>query len=306
MSELLSSSCSWNYDCFCEEFSILQQEFNNYYCFNGINGFPFGDELSGSLFRDEFSVPKFTESSRVTFETLPFSLQEDTPISILGNEEHGLVTANDGHDFEKKATCKDELIQSPDPPEVTVLNIGSCPGRKVRGKKLDGQPSKNLMAERRRRKRLNDRLSLLRSIVPKISKMDRTSILADTIDYIKELSERIKFLQQEIQVGKDSDELKDIKSSEIVVRNSPKFNVERRNAGTRIEICCAGKPGLLLSTVKTLEALGVEIQQCVISCFNEFSMQASCSEELDRRVLMSSEEIKQALFASAGYEGRCM
>ena len=47
---------------------------------------------------------------------------------------------------------------------------------------------------------------------------------------------------------------------------------------TRIEICCAGKPGLLLSTVNTLEALGLEIQQCVISCFNDFSMQASCSE----------------------------
>ncbi|GAB2241373.1 hypothetical protein Droror1_Dr00018148 [Drosera rotundifolia] len=36
--------------------------------------------------------------------------------------------------------------------------------------KVEGQPSKNLMAERRRRRRLNDRLSMLRSIVPKISK----------------------------------------------------------------------------------------------------------------------------------------
>ncbi|KAE8778555.1 transcription factor bHLH93-like [Hordeum vulgare] len=67
-----------------------------------------------------------------------------------------------------------------------------------RKKRVEGMPSKNLMAERRRRKRLNDRLSMLRSIVPKISKMDRTSILGDTINYMKELLERIRRLQEEM------------------------------------------------------------------------------------------------------------
>ncbi|XP_074263724.1 transcription factor bHLH93-like [Silene latifolia] len=176
---------------------------------------------------------------------------------------------------------------------------------KSKVKKVHGQPSKNLMAERRRRKRLNDRLAMLRSVVPKISKMDRTSILGDTIDYMKELLEKINNLQESDDVGSNQFNVvgifKDAKPNDLV-RNSPKFDVERRESDTRVEMCCAGKPGLLLSTVTTLEALGLEIQQCVISCFNDFSLQASCSQGS----LLGSEDIKQALFRNAGYGGRCL
>ena len=55
--------------------------------------------------------------------------------------------------------------------EMLVFNMGTGLERKNRSNKLQGQPSKNLMAERRRRKRLNDQLSMLRAIVPKISKV---------------------------------------------------------------------------------------------------------------------------------------
>ncbi|KAL2522612.1 transcription factor bHLH [Forsythia ovata] len=166
---------------------------------------------------------------------------------------------------------------------TNISNVGTFAGGKSMAKKANGHPSKNLMAERRRRKRLNDRLSLLRSIVPKISKMDRTSILGDTIDYMKELLDKIHKLQNKDMDVNTSQKnltrnLKELKPNETLVKNPPKFDVERRNQDTQIEICCTGKPGLLSSTLSTLDALGFDIQQCVISCFNDFSLQASCYE----------------------------
>ncbi|WOH10237.1 hypothetical protein DCAR_0729703 [Daucus carota subsp. sativus] len=192
---------------------------------------------------------------------------------------------------------------------VLVFNVGSSDqDRKRKSTKVEGQPSKNLMAERRRRKRLNDRLSMLRSIVPKISKMDRTSIVGDTIDYVKDLQERIHKLKEEVDTEAESNHMNLMASSnedtnEVIPISPTKFDVERKDESTRIEICCATKPGLLLSTVETIEALGLDIQQCVVSCFSDFSLQATCSEAVDNQKFVGCEDIKQELCRNAGYAG---
>jgi hypothetical protein len=160
MNELFSNG--WTFDYFhqnpalvfpyssCEGFSPPpEQTFNELY-------FPFGNE---------FSAPQLTDSPLNTFDTPPFPVQEDHYPLAMMEEELGIL-GDEIHDLEVQASCKVELIQSPEAP---AFNMGEG---KSRAKKLQGQPSKNLMAERRRRKRLNDRLSMLRSIVPKISKVN--------------------------------------------------------------------------------------------------------------------------------------
>ncbi|XP_009797668.1 transcription factor bHLH93-like [Nicotiana tabacum] len=261
------------------------------------------------LILDSFTAPDNIDDTVL----LPLQIQEEyNNGAMVENQEELGIISSDFHGLKEDLnsfSTNDVKVEEANSRIMGVSNVGE---KKNKVKKLDGQPSKNLMAERRRRKRLNDRLSMLRSIVPKISKMDRTSILGDAIDYMKELLEKIHTLREDDNVKEEIKDikfvgnLKELKPNEALVRKPPKFEVERRNVDTRIEICCGAKPGLLLSTVSTLEALGLDVQQCVISCFSDFSLQASCSEAREHRTILSSEDVKQTLFKTAGYGGRCL
>lgn len=66
------------------------------------------------------------------------------------------------------------------------------------GAASSGVSSKNIVSERNRRKKLNERLFALRAVVPNISKMDKASIIKDAIEYIQLLHEQEKVIQAEI------------------------------------------------------------------------------------------------------------
>ncbi|KAK7380718.1 hypothetical protein VNO78_33233 [Psophocarpus tetragonolobus] len=170
----------------------------------------------------------------------------------------------------------------------------------VEKRKKKGMPAKNLMAERRRRKKLNDRLYMLRSVVPKISKMDRASILGDAIEYLRELLMRITYLHHELELSPPGSSLQHSASFCPVTptlpcrvkeelcptslpspkNQSPKVEVSlREGRAVNIHMFCASRPGLLLSTMKALDNLGLDVQQAVISCFNGFALDVFRAED---------------------------
>ncbi|KAF9662956.1 hypothetical protein SADUNF_Sadunf18G0108100 [Salix dunnii] len=74
--------------------------------------------------------------------------------------------------------------------------------------------SKSTVSERNRRKKLNDKFLALREAVPKISKLDKASIIKDAIDCIQDLQQQETRLQAEI-MDLESERLKKEKGYEL-------------------------------------------------------------------------------------------
>ncbi|XP_074555605.1 transcription factor EGL1-like [Curcuma longa] len=78
------------------------------------------------------------------------------------------------------------------------------------------------LSERKRREKLNQKFVALQSLIPSISKVDKASILGDTIEYLKDLEKRV----QELESCKDWDDLDTqdrIKHPDVVERTSDNY-----------------------------------------------------------------------------------
>ncbi|EYU27856.1 hypothetical protein MIMGU_mgv1a025823mg, partial [Erythranthe guttata] len=148
--------------------------------------------------------------------------------------------------------------------------------------------SKNLEAERRRRKKLNDRQLELRSLVPIITNMNKATIITDAIAYIEELRNSVEELTDQILQMEATDENRNTKNEDININDDdhpmkiahqPEVEVNHI-CGTKIwiKIIVQKKRGRLTKLMEAISVIGFHLTDISITTSQQAILFTSSAE----------------------------
>ncbi|KAH0975128.1 hypothetical protein GBA52_017027 [Prunus armeniaca] len=192
---------------------------------------------------------------------------------------------------------------SPDSPSDSVGNFTSENTANTRSKKKRRSSSTNgasresqllnhVEAERQRREKLNHRFYVLRSVVPNVSKMDRSSLLADAVSYINQLKAKVEELEAKVQEQPKNPKVSnssslDHQSSQSIssIVNHPHSSYNNRSVAplevdvkilgsdAMIRVQCPDQDYPYAKLMNALKALGLQVYHASISSVKELMIQ---------------------------------
>ncbi|KAJ6826324.1 putative transcription factor MYC2 [Iris pallida] len=144
-------------------------------------------------------------------------------------------------------------------------------------------PVNHVEAERQRREKLNHRFYALRSVVPNVSRMDKASLLADAVSYIKELRAKVgelesaaKRVKKETVVDRCGTLASTMTTATASVTSGPvTMELEVKTLGAdaliRLQSENLSHPSArLMASIRDLE---IHVEHACISCVKDVTMQ---------------------------------
>ncbi|KAH7679554.1 Transcription factor MYC/MYB N-terminal protein [Dioscorea alata] len=155
----------------------------------------------------------------------------------------------------------------------------------------------HVLAERRRREKINKRFIVLRSIVPFVTKMDKTSILESTIEYLKRLQRQIEELKSRKEKMGINLRTMNTETSKVETPCSTNVKVSIIEANALFKLQCPYKDGLLFKIMQKLHELGLETTSIQSSTINKIfvaELRAKVKEINGRKATIM--EVKRAIY----------
>lgn len=204
--------------------------------------------------------------------------------------------------------------------QISSVPAGTRHSSQVQNK-ASGNSQDHIMAERKRREKLGQRFIALSAIVPGLKKMDKISVLGDSIKYVKQLQEKIKTLEeqtpkrtvQSVVYVKKKEHCADDQSSNKVSPPSinssadkdvteggvltPEIEIRVTDRNVLIHAHCQKRKGLLLKFAAELDALQLTVVNANILSFSEATFDLTFNTQMEEGCELTVTDMLKSLEA---------
>ncbi|KAF7126339.1 hypothetical protein RHSIM_Rhsim11G0145400 [Rhododendron simsii] len=183
----------------------------------------------------------------------------------------------------------------------------------------------HIMAERKRREKLSQRLIALSAIVPGLKKMDKASVLGDAIKYVKQLQEQVKTLEEQTTRTKSMETVVYVRKCELNSdHNLDNFSSENNFSGgggsggggsqydetlpeiearfcdknVLIRIHCEKRKGVVEKTVAEVEKLHLSIVNSSAITFGSSVLDITINAQMDEDFSLTMKDLVRNLHAA--------
>ncbi|XP_057978295.1 transcription factor EGL1-like isoform X2 [Malania oleifera] len=127
----------------------------------------------------------------------PYFRSRNKESSFVSWKKEGLLDTQKPRDGTSQKLLKKILFEVAQMHGSFLLKFRKNDGNKddFRKPEVDETGVNHMLSERSRREKINERFMILKALVPSTRKVDKVSILDDTIDYLKELKRRVDDLE---------------------------------------------------------------------------------------------------------------